>query len=388
VVASAGVIVFLALVASASAAPPAPVTRTAPAEDARMTTRTPTLIWERSAGATRYEVHIDAGGLFAETAVVEDADCSATCSFTPLKGLSSNLYHSWKVVARNADGSTEASRRLIVDVPPTILTFHVAAPSSMHGLGPAVSVIHGPYCPRAGVTTDDPFVDNRYTLDGQPYNAESGFRWRLDCRLAAGRHTIAVNSIDQLGNSATASTTFVTDLVRPSVRIEGPARVAKGTTATFRAVVDPGTVVGPVAFSWSESWTPFGTGAELRLLANFDAADLAVSAQDAEGDEGSTLMHVETGPKPPSGKPGITAGRTSRTRRRATLRVVWPAGAKTVTLTEGRRTRTVPVARSIPWTFSGTGRRAVRARFDWPLPAKAYTARVTVHKRGSLNPRT
>ncbi len=73
--------------------------------------------------------------------------------------------------------------------------------------------------------------------------------------------------------------------------------------------------------------------------------------------------------------------RATRYRRRATLRVVWPAGATQVTLTEGRRTRTVPVSRSIPWTFAGTGRRAVRARFDWPLPARTYTARVVVRKR-------
>lgn len=386
VVAGAGVVVFLALASPASAAPPAPFTLVAPAEGVRMTTRTPTLTWERSAGATRYEVRIDESGLFSETGVVEDADCATTCSFTPTKGLFSNR-HQWKVVASNADGVSVASGTFTVDVPPKILTFHVAEPGSMHALGPAVSFIRGPQCPRAGVTTDDPFVGNRYTLDGQPYNAESGFSWRLQCNLAAGPHTIVVTTTDQLGNTATASLVFTTDLVRPALRLEGPTRVAAGTIATFRAVVDPATVVYPIAITWGGfALSQPQTGEELRLPITSDS-QLTLHVVDAEGDESGGQTIVEVGPRPPRGAVGIKAPR-HLDRRRATLKVVWSAGARTVTLTEGNRTRTFPVARSIPWTFSGTGRRAVRARFDWPLPAKAYTARVTVHKRGSLNPRT
>ena len=76
VFAGAGVVVFLAFAQPASAAPPAPFTLAAPAEGARLTTRSPTLTWQRSAGATRYEVRIDEDGLYSETGVVEDADLS------------------------------------------------------------------------------------------------------------------------------------------------------------------------------------------------------------------------------------------------------------------------------------------------------------------------
>ena len=149
VITGAGVVALLAFASPASAAPPAPFTLTAPVGDARVDTRTPTLTWERSAGATRYEVRIDEGGVYSETGVVEDADCATTCSFAATKLLASSP-HRWKVIASNAEGTfVTGEGAFVVDVPPKILTFHVAAPSFFHGLGPAVSVVHGPYCPRA-----------------------------------------------------------------------------------------------------------------------------------------------------------------------------------------------------------------------------------------------
>src|SRR4051794_14187339 len=238
----------LLLPGSARATPPLPLVIDVPAYSAHVPSRTPKLTWQGpsiTAGSIQYKVYIDgqqAGG-------VDDDGCASSCSFTAPE--LTEAQHTWKVVATDADGSVETeSRSFTVDVTIKLLSFQIAEPWAFHGLGPAVSVNHGPQCPRAGVTTDDIYDGARFTLDGEPYDGSMGLSRSLACHLAGGPHTMVATPIDQAGNTATASVVFQTDLVRPEVRIEGPTRVVKGTTATYRAVADPSTVVGPVTFTW------------------------------------------------------------------------------------------------------------------------------------------
>jgi hypothetical protein len=346
--------------------------------------RTPTLTWHGpsiTAGPVHYTVYIDG----QPAGAVDDNGCASSCSFTAPE--LTEAQHTWKVVATDADGSAETeTRTFTVDVTIKILSFHIAEPWTWHGLGPAVSVIHGPQCPRAGVTTDDIYDGARFTLDGEPYDGSMGLSRSLACHLAAGPHTIVATAIDQAGNTATASLVFQTDLVRPEVRIEEPTRLVKGTTATFRAVADPSTVVGPPTFTWVR-----GLGVppcpcepmtdELQVPVDFDTADLTIVVSDAEGDVGSKSVHLVATPKPPRGAVGVAVGRGGySTARRTKLRLVWPAGATQVTLTNPAdgKSQTFPVAASIPWKLAATGRTTVRAQFDWPLPATTYTANVIV----------
>ena len=114
-----------------------------------------------------------------------------------------------------------------------------------------------------------------------------------------------MTSTDQVGNTATASIVFRTDLVRPSVHIEERTHVVKGQTATFRAVAESGTIVAPVTFTWTTPPEPADApclarsdGAELQLPVTFDSTDLTLSICDAEGDRGLASVHLVAGPKP------------------------------------------------------------------------------------------
>ena len=165
--------------------------------------------------------------------------------------------------------------------------------------------------------------------------------------------------------------------------------MVKGTTATFKAVADASTVVGAATFDWNAGPVAVpgvtcpmpSEGDELRVPITLDSTELSVATCDAEGDGSVTTLQVIAGPKPPSGPAGVKAGQGGySSQARAKLRLVWPAGATQVTITDpaSGATQTLPVTASIPWTLAGSGRSTVHVQYDWPLPAKTYTASVVV----------
>ena len=144
---------------------------------------------------------------------------------------------------------------------------------------------------------------------------------------------MVATAVDQAGNTATASLVFQTDLVRPEVRIEEPTRLVKGTTATFRAVADPSTVVGPLTFTWvrrdqtfpvaaSIPWTLAATG-RTSVRAQFDWP-LPATTYTAN-------VIVDT--KRPELTAAVSRGATVRLRARDTgsglATVRWPRAART-----------------------------------------------------------
>jgi hypothetical protein len=379
---------LLGLPATSSAAPPAPFAVLSPAEGARVTSRTPTLTWERSSGTSgplQYEVQLDGN---KPVGVVNDADCAASCSFTVPTPWSSSL-HYFQIVAKDAGGSTSSAlRTLTVDVPPKILQFFVYPAWSFKGAQPPASVIHGPSCPQAYVKSDDP--DATVSADMEGINlryASDAISWIAagKCNLAAGPHTVVATVRDMLGNTATDSLVFRTDLAVAAARIDGPAHVVKGQTATYRVVADPSTVVTPLTFKWT-NWAcagycpSLGYGQEIRVPITNDVYELQVDVKDAEGDFTDPTLHVVAGPKPPQGSAGVKTPAYS-SHRRVNLRLVWPAGATQATVTSRGKAQTFDVARAIPWKLDGSGLATVRVKFDWPLPAKSYVAHVLVDPR-------
>ena len=94
---------------AAPAPPPAP-TLISPANNASNISRTPTLSWNASAGASSYRVQVSTNSGFTSL-VFDQSGITATSTIVP--GLGSRTYYYWRVNASNANGTSpwSASRR-------------------------------------------------------------------------------------------------------------------------------------------------------------------------------------------------------------------------------------------------------------------------------------
>jgi hypothetical protein len=386
---------LLATISQNAVAAPAPFAAVAPAQYAHLATLTPTLSWQQSSsagGPITYTVVVDG----QDAGTVDDAACATTCSWTPSSPLS-EAEHTWSVVASDTNGDTQTTQREItLDVTaPTIILPKALSESGLDRPG----FIFDSACPRPRIGLQDAggisIFSPTLTLDGRPVPATVSYmgvvRPEPPCMLTAGPHTLTVTATDYAGNTGTATTTFVTDLIRPALSVEGPQHAVKGTTQTFRATVAPGTAALPLDCLWNltlddqRSVHPSTNACELRVPFTFDIAFVDAEVVDAEGDRTEVILRLASGPPPPKGTTGVAiAGGRYTTRRHTTLHLAWPAGATNAKITNpaNGKTETIPVAASIRWTLAGSGRSrtptTVRVRFDWPLPAKTYSARVVV----------
>ena len=393
-------VLLLATTSTAAHAAPASFALAEPTNDAYLDTTTPVLAWNATsspAGIDAYEVRVDGQSI----GFVDPADCGSTCAAEVPDPLGQGR-HTWQIVA--IDGAAEQTSSPLaafnVDTgSPIVIVFDGArvdadycapTPTGVPSLPDGRSL---PFVipPRPVVSIQDASpVTASYRVDGVAVTSL--------CGLSGGNHSLTTVATDLAGNVATHTAAIRVDAVSPRVTIEGPVRGAINSRSEWRATVADGTAVMPVSrYIWSGRKSLVlglpGTGGQTST-ASFPyptsglTEQLRVYVIDKEGDVGIGSIDLTSGgPKPATGTVGVTIKATPKyvNDRRLPLKLIWPSGAMTFTLSDssGSRAEIAPVTTSnVSWRLggSGTSRRAttVRARFDWPSPGTVYETKVVL----------
>lgn len=396
----------LAAVNSDARAAPAPFDLLLPAVDAYVPDAQPVMSWSAASSGVAldaYVVRVDDVAI----GFVDPADCDTTCEAELPDPLAEGR-HTWQIVAVDVDDGQTASavRAFTVDtVPPVInersypATGSGAAfvPGKTYPLRPTncaastkpvtISVAQSfrmlmePTLPPGPIVVIDASqTTERYSVDGVPVASL--------CGVPAGAHTLSVVSTDAAGNTGTWTGPITSDPVQPVITYGGELRGVRGTTVKLGT--RPGTAVAPARYfrQMGSTWVSLGSDPSLRFPGTVGQSAVTLGVRDAEWDVATTTVAVVAGPKPPIGEPGIEFRRTLNryvNERDVPLRVVWPGGALSYTMSDsaGSRAVSAQAKRSlVTWRLGGNGRSSrpttILVRFDWPDPGKSYGVRTTL----------